>query len=213
VADARGIPFVVAAPSGAGKTTVCRALVEADPGLVFSVSHTTRPRRGPERQGWDYHFVERDEFLRLVEEGAFLEHAEYGGNLYGTTWDAIEAPLARGRDVLLEIEVQGARQVRERLPAARLVFLLPPSLAELEQRLRRRATDSEAEIGVRLAIARRELAELDRFDYALVNDDLEGVVKRLREVIEAERQGRAAAVRARFAPAALSEGVRAGLGL
>ena len=122
---ARGIPIVVAAPSGAGKTTVCRRLVEGDANLVFSVSHTTRPRRPGEREGVDYHFVPRAEFERLVAGGAFLESAEYSGNLYGTSWAAIEAPLRAGRDVLLEIEVQGARQVRARLSEAVLVFLIP----------------------------------------------------------------------------------------
>jgi len=204
---------VVAAPSGAGKTTVCRALVEADEGIVFSISHTTRPRRPRERDGVDYHYVDRDEFLRLVGEQAFLEHAEYSGNLYGTSWAAIEEPLARGLDVLLEIEVQGARQVRERLPSARLVFLLPPSLFELERRLRVRGTDVDGEIERRLVIARRELLELDRFDYAIVNDRKTRAVAELRDVLEAERRGDVAELRARHAPAALPPQVRGALDL
>jgi guanylate kinase len=204
---------VVAAPSGAGKTTVCRALVEADEGIVFSISHTTRPRRPRERDGVDYHYVDRDEFLRLVGEQAFLEHAEYSGNLYGTSWAAIEEPLARGLDVLLEIEVQGARQVRERLPSARLVFLLPPSLFELERRLRVRGTDVDGEIERRLVIARRELLELDRFDYAIVNDQKTRAVAELRDVLEAERRGDVDELRARHAPAALPAQVRGALDL
>ena len=126
-----GIPFVVAAPSGTGKTTVCLALRDRDPKLVFSVSHTTRPRRPNERDGVDYHFVSEEEFQRLVSEGAFLEWAIYNGNRYGTSWKAIQGPLAEGRDVLLEIEVQG-RQLRERLPTA------PVSAAPRSRRLQRR---------------------------------------------------------------------------
>jgi guanylate kinase len=209
----KGFPLVVAAPSGAGKTTVCRALVARDPGLVFSVSHTTRPRRAGEHDGSDYHFVSRAEFERLVGEGAFLEHAEYSGQIYGTSWAAIRAPLARGLDVLLEIEVEGARQVRERLPDARLLFLLPPSLAELERRLRARGTDPPAEVQRRLEIARREMRELDRFDYAVVNDDLERAVGVLEEVLRAERSGRSAELRARLAPERIAPELRAGLGL
>jgi guanylate kinase len=209
----RGIPIVVAAPSGAGKTTVCRRLAEGDANLVFSVSHTTRPRRPGEREGLDYHFVSRAEFERLAARGAFLEWAEYSGNLYGTSWAALEAPLAAGRDVLLEIEVQGARQVRARLPGAVLVFLIPPSLAVLEERLRSRGTDGPQEIARRLAIARGELAELDLFDYAVVNDALPDAVAALRGIVAAERAGAARALRERHAPGALAPGLRRALGL
>jgi guanylate kinase len=210
---ARGIPIVVAAPSGAGKTTVCRRLVEGDANLVFSVSHTTRPRRPGEREGVDYHFVSRAEFERLVAGGAFLESAEYSGNLYGTSWAAIEGPLRAGRDVLLEIEVQGARQVRARLSEAVLVFLIPPSLAVLEERLRSRGTDGPDEIGRRLVIARAELAALDLFDYAVVNDALEDAVARLRGIVAAERAGAPGALRAQHGPKALDPARRRALGL
>jgi len=213
VAARRGIPIVVAAPSGAGKTTVCRELVDRDPRLVFSISHTTRPRRSAESEGVDYHFVPRPEFEKLAAAGAFLEWAEYSGNLYGTSWAEVEAPLARGRDVLLEIEVQGARQVRERLPEAVLVFLIPPSLAALEERLRVRGTDVPDEIERRLAIARGELAALDLFDYAVVNDEIARAVARLREIVDAERAGRAAALRERWAPQALAPELRRALGV
>jgi guanylate kinase len=209
----RGIPIVVAAPSGAGKTTVCRGLVAGDPRLVFSVSHTTRPRRPGETDGLDYHFVPHAEFERLAAAGAFLEWAEYSGNLYGTSWAAIEAPLAEGRDVLLEIEVQGARQVRQRLPEAVLVFLIPPSLRVLEERLRTRGTDGAEEIERRLAIARRELATLDLFDYAVVNEELSRAVAELREIVAAERAGRAGPLRERHAPKALSADLRRALGV
>jgi guanylate kinase len=189
---------VVSAPSGAGKTTVCRAAVERDPEIVFSVSHTTRPRREGERDGLDYHFVSEREFRRLVEQGAFLEYAEYSGRLYGTSWAALEGPLARGCDVLLEIDTQGARQVRERLAEAPLVFLLPPSLAELEQRLRGRGTDRPEAIERRLALAGQELRAARWFDYLVVNDTLEAAVQALLCIVRAVRDGDPGSVMRRF---------------
>ena len=185
----RGRPFVIAAPSGTGKTTVCRQVVERDPGIAFSVSHTTRPRRSSERDGIDYHFVSEPEFLRMVEAGEFLEHARYSGHLYGTSRAAIEKPLAQGRDVLLEIETEGARQVRERRPDAVLVFLLPPSLGELEQRLRGRNTDDPAEVARRLEIARREFGAASLFDAFVVNDRVEVAVADVLAVVVAAREG------------------------
>jgi guanylate kinase len=196
----RGIPFVVAAPSGTGKTTVCRRVVEEEDLVDFSVSHTTRARRAGESDGLDYHFVSREEFQRMVDTGAFLEWAEYNGNLYGTSWKAIEEPLERGRDVLLEIEVQGAAQVRERRADARFVFLLPPSLAVLEQRLSARGTDDPAEVARRLALTERELAAAERFDYAVVNDDLARCVADVRAILRGEREGRSEELRRRFEP-------------
>lgn len=193
----RGIPFVVSAPSGTGKTTVCKALVASDPGLRFSVSHTTRAPRSGEIDGRDYHFVSRARFGELVAEGAFLEHADYAGNLYGTSLAAIDEPLGTGVDLLLEIEVQGARQVRARRPDARFVFLLPPSLEALEARLRGRGSDEPADIRARLELARRELGAAEIFDYNVVNDALEPCVAALREIIDAERRGDAAAARRR----------------
>jgi guanylate kinase len=184
----RGIPFVVSAPSGTGKTTVCKRLVAADPGLRFSISHTTRAPRAGEEEGRDYHFVDRARFAELVAEGAFLEHAEYAGNFYGTSFAALEAPLAAGQDLLLEIEVQGARQVRERRPDARLVFLVPPSIPDLERRLAGRGSDTADAVRARLELARRELEAKDLFDYAIVNDDLDRCVEAVRKVIETERQ-------------------------
>ncbi len=204
----RGIPFVVSAPSGTGKTTVCRALVDADPGIRFSVSHTTRRPRPGEVPGSDYHFVSPERFRALVAEGAFLEHAEYAGHLYGTSLEAIEGPLARGVDLLLEIEVQGARQVRARRADARLVFLLPPTFAELEARLRRRGSDAPAAVQARLALAREELAAADWFDYVVVNDELERCTAALQEIVEAERSGDASAARARHGRDAVLPAVR-----
>jgi guanylate kinase len=191
---------VVAAPSGTGKTTVCRRVVEEEDLVDFSVSHTTRARRAGESDGLDYHFVSREEFQRMVDTGAFLEWAEYNGNLYGTSWKAIEEPLERGRDVLLEIEVQGAAQVRERRADARFVFLLPPTLAVLEQRLRARGTDAPAEVARRLALTERELAAAERFDYAVVNDDLARCVADVRAILRGEREGRSEELRRRFEP-------------
>ncbi|MCA9503358.1 MAG: guanylate kinase [Spirochaetaceae bacterium] len=185
----RGHVFVIAAPSGTGKTTICRRILASDPRLVVSVSHTTRAPRKGERDGVDYHFVDDRSFRRLVEQQAFLEHAEYNGRQYGTSFRAIEEPLAAGRDVVLEIEVQGAAQVRERLPDACLIFLLPPNLEVLEARLRGRGTDEESVIQKRMALVDRELAAARIFDYAIVNDDLERAVADVLEVIGAVRRG------------------------
>lgn len=198
----KGHVFVVAAPSGTGKTTLCRRLLEEDAALTLSISHTTRLPRSGEVDGVAYHFVDEEAFLGVVRGDGFLEHAEYNGNLYGTSWAAIEAPLDDGRDVVLEIEVQGAEQVRERMPAATLIFLLPPSLAVLEQRLRGRQTDSDAVIARRMALVDRELAAAKHFDFAVVNDDLELAVAQVLAVIGAVRDGDGgAAVRTRHARA------------
>jgi guanylate kinase len=201
----RQIPFVVAAPSGTGKTTICHRVVEDDEGVVFSVSHTTRARREGEVDGEDYHFVSRSEFERLAGDGAFLEWALYNGNHYGTSWDSIDAPLAEGCDVLLEIEIQGARQVRERRDDACFIFLLPPSMKVLEDRLRGRDTESPEQIRGRLERAREELAAVRDFDYAVVNDDLDRCVASVMEIIRAERSGGSEELRRRFAVAAAYE--------
>jgi guanylate kinase len=206
-----GIAFVVAAPSGTGKTTVCRLVVERDGRIELSVSHTTRPRRPGERDGVAYHFVSREAFQEMVEAKAFLEWAEYHGNRYGTSWAALEGPLARGRDVLLEIEVQGARQVRERLPTARLIFLVPPSFEVLEARLRARGTEPEEAVAERLRLAKLELAAADGlFHFAVVNDDLEACVANVCEILRAEREGRGRELRERFHPGRVLEALRAG---
>ena len=197
-----GIPFVLAAPSGTGKTTVCQAALARDSNLDFSISHTTRAPRKGEENGRDYHFVSPAEFRRLVEEGAFVEHAEYNAENYGTSHEALRVPLIdRGRDVLLEIEVQGAAQVRERRPDARFIFLLPPSMTELERRLRSRGTDGADAIDRRLAMADRELEAIRFFDYAVVNEVLDEAVSAVLEIIEAERGAEPAAlerIRARY---------------
>ena len=195
-----GFPVVVAAPSGTGKTTVCREVVARDPQIEFSISHTTRAQRPRERTGVDYHFVPTREFQRLIDTGAFLEWAVYNGNRYGTSWAAIDAPLSAGRDVLLEIEVQGARQVRAKRADARFIFLVPPSFATLRERLERRAEDSAGEIAARLELARQELAEGAHFDYAVENDELESCVGEVLEILAAERAGDTARLRELHAP-------------
>ena len=205
---ARGTPFVVAAPSGTGKTTVCLALRQRDPNLLLSVSHTTRKPRSGERQGVDYHFVGDDEFRRLIDAGAFLEWALYNGNRYGTSWKAIEGPLAQGLDVLLEIEVQGARQVRARLSDARLIFLLPPSMRVLTSRLAGRATDTAEQVAARLHTARSELAVVEEFDYAVVNDELERCVASVQEIIAGERAGATSELRRRFTTVKAADALR-----
>ncbi len=200
---ARGHVFVIAAPSGTGKTTLCRRILELDPELRLSTSHTTRRPRAGEQDGVHYHFVSESTFRELVRAGRFLEHAEYGGNVYGTSWQAIEGPLAAGRDVVLEIEVQGAAQVKQRIAEACLIFLLPPSLAVLEERLRGRGTDDEAVIQRRMALSDRELAAADLFDFAVVNDDLERAVADVLLVIRAVRAGREDEIRPRLGRAAV----------
>jgi guanylate kinase len=197
-----GIPFVVAAPSGTGKTTVCRAALERDDQLDFSVSHTTRPPREGERDGVDYHFVSAARFREMVEAGAFLEHAMYNAQNYGTSAEALaEALREKGHDVLLEIEVQGAEQVRSGSTDARFIFLLPPSMKVLEARLRGRGTDSDEAIDRRLAVADRELEAIRFFDYAVVNDELEQAIAAVLEIVAAERSGSPEAlesIRARY---------------
>jgi guanylate kinase len=192
----RGIPFVVSAPSGTGKTTVCRRLVECDPNIRFSVSHTTRQQRPGEVEGQHYHFVTRVEFEHMAAAGAFVEHAEYAGNLYGTSVAALDPPLEDGCDLLLEVDVQGALQLRERRRDARFVFLLPPSLPELERRLRDGGADAPEVVAERLALVRRELEAVHAFDYAVVNQEIERSVATLLAIVAAERSGDVAELRA-----------------
>ena len=187
----RGHLYVIAAPSGAGKTSLLHALMQHRPGLSFSVSCTTRAPRPHERDGQDYHFVSRAEFERLVAAGEFIEHADVFGNLYGTRRAVVESVLTGGRDLLLEIDWQGARQVRERLPEAIQIFILPPSRAELEKRLRSRATDSPAAIARRLAESVIEMSHWREFDYVVVNGDFEQALAELESIFE----GRGAACR------------------
>ncbi len=179
--------YIVTAPSGAGKTTLVRRLLENDPGVRVSVSHTTRAPRAGERDGCEYHFIGVQEFLDKVGSGGFLEWAQVHGNYYGTSTSGIEATLHAGQDVLLEIDWQGAQQVRRVFPEAIGIFILPPSLDELERRLRARATDSDETIARRVAAAREEMRHVDEFDYVIINDDLQRALHDLLAVVQVAR--------------------------
>ena len=182
-----GTLFVVSAPSGAGKTTLVHRLIESDPLLRLSVSYTTRAPRPGEQNGVHYHFVSPAQFRTMVENGAFLEWAEVHGNYYGTARVWVEAELTAGRNVLLEIDWQGARQIKARFPACVTIFILPPSFAELEARLRKRASDSDAVIAKRLANAHEELRHVHEFEYVIINDRLDVATQELIAVVTAER--------------------------
>lgn len=179
--------FVIAAPSGAGKTSLVRALVEVDAGLQVSVSHTTRPPRPGEVDGEHYHFTTPAHFRELIAQERLLEHAEVHGNYYGSARDQLEAAFAAGRDVILEIDWQGARQIRERFPACVGIFILPPSRDALLERLRNRGQDSDAVIARRIANARGEMAHATEFNYLVVNDRFEDALADLRAIIRAVR--------------------------
>lgn len=182
-----GSLYVVAAPSGAGKTTLVRGLLAADPAVGLSVSTTTRAPRPGEVDGRDYRFTDVDTFKAMVERGEFLEWAEVHGNYYGTSKSWIQAELAAGRDVLLEIDWQGARQVRNLFPQAVGIFILPPSLEELERRLRGRRTDSDEVIARRLAAAQAEMRHVGEFDYAIINKELQRASEELLLIVRASR--------------------------
>ncbi len=177
--------FVISAPSGAGKTSLVRSLLATRPNLVASVSHTTRKPRPLELEGRDYYFVTPERFRQLVDEGAFLEHATVFGNEYGTGRAQIEDKLAAGKHVLLEIDWQGARQVRRARPDCTSIFILPPSRATLEQRLRERRTDNPETIARRLADAATDISHYDEFEYAVVNDQFEHAARELGAILDA----------------------------
>ena len=180
----RGHLFVVAAPSGAGKTSLLQALMRRRPTLAFSVSCTTRAPRPHEQDGREYHFITRPEFERLIASGEFIEHADVFGNLYGTRKSAVETALREGRDLILEIDWQGARQVRAQLPEAVQVFILPPSRVELEARLRKRATDSAEAIARRLAESVEEMSHWRDFDYIVVNRNFDQALAELEAIFD-----------------------------
>jgi len=194
----RAFPIVIAAPSGAGKTSLAQELVRRNEDVVFSISATTRRLRAGERDGVDYHFVEEAEFTRLADGGELVEWAVVHGCRYGTLRREVTDALARGQTVVLDIDVQGARQVRQRLPEAVLVFVLPPSGVELIRRLESRATESVAQRVSRLGAAAGELSALEEFDYVVVNDDFETAVAALEAILTAEscRVSRHTALRA-----------------
>jgi len=183
----RGIALVVSAPSGAGKTTLCREVRSLLPDLAYSVSYTTRTPRPGEAEGKDFHFVSEAVFNAMRDRGEFAEWAVVHGNLYGTATGPLERALAAGLDILLDIDTQGARQLRARYPEAVTIFVVAPSLAELEQRLRERQSDPPQEIARRLRRAREEMNTWREYDYLIVNRDLKDAVDQLATVIQAER--------------------------
>jgi guanylate kinase len=183
----RGLLFIVSAPSGTGKTTLVERLVQVVPRLRMSRSYTSRAARAGEQDGVDYHFISRERFEAMIAQHAFLEWADVFGNYYGTSAGDTEAVLAAGEDVVLVIDVQGARQVRGRGIETLGVFVLPPSAAVLETRLRGRSKDTEEQILRRLDVARTEVGEFAQYEYVVVNDDLDGAVNRMRAIVMAER--------------------------
>jgi guanylate kinase len=180
----RGRLYVVSAPSGAGKTSLVKALMEREPRIRFSVSYTTRAPRPKEIPGRDYHFVTAERFAEMAEREEFLEHAKVFDNCYGTALHTVEEALANGEQLLLEIDWQGARQVRARLPEACSIFILPPSRSALEQRLKDRSTDSEAVIRRRLQDAAEDIGHWTEFDYVVINDRFEQALGDLQAIVE-----------------------------
>ena len=184
---AKGNLFVVTAPSGAGKTTLVAALLAADSQVQLSISFTTRPPRAGEVNGKDYHFVDRAEFERMIAAGELLEFAEVYGNYYGTSQVWINQVMENGRDILLEIDWQGAQQVRRIFPNAIGIFILPPCIDTLENRLRGRGKDSEEVIARRMAVAKEEVNHVDEFDYVIVNEHIDDAVRDIVAVVRAQR--------------------------
>ena len=185
--EVRGQLFIISAPSGTGKTTLAERLVQVVPDLALSRSFTSRPPRAGELDGVDYNFISRERFESMIAGGEFLEYADVFGNLYGTSAATTEQALAHGQDLVLVIDVQGAQQVRSQTDGSVGIFVLPPSFPVLEERLRGRSKDTEAQMQRRLAVARSEVSAVNDYDYAVVNDDVESAVGRLRSIIEAER--------------------------
>ena len=188
----RGTLFIVAAPSGAGKSSLVNAVLAKEPGIALSISFTSRAPRPGERHAQHYHFVSKEEFVAMVANGDFFEHAQVHGDYKGTARQSVEPQLAAGKDVLLEIDWQGARQVREKMPDCLSVFILPPSKDALETRMRNRGQDSEETIARRLAAAREEMSHYDEFDYVIVNEHFDAAAAELRAIFVAQRLKRAA---------------------
>jgi len=182
-----GLLLVLSGPSGAGKSTICRELSLKCPGLKISTSMTTRPPRHGEREGDNYFFVTSEEFNRRINEGYFLEWAKIYGHYYGTPSDKVEESLNAYRDVLLEIDVQGALQVRHKFPAAVLIFVAPPSLAELQDRIVNRGTEEQSIIEERLEVARKELGAYRSYDYMVINDNVHHATNKVMSIVNAER--------------------------
>lgn len=185
-----GILFIISAPSGAGKTTLCQALLHHFPDLLYSVSHTTRPPRPGETPGIDYHFISREEFLQLMDSGNWAEWAEVHGNFYGTSAAFLNEGLAAGKNILLDIDVQGMQKIIRRYPSSITVFIRPPSLDTLRQRLESRGADSPDVIETRMINAKNEMAEAHRYRHIIVNDDLETATQQLIQLIGGYRRNR-----------------------
>lgn len=183
----KGTLFVVSAPSGAGKTSLVKALVDTNPGLDVSVSHTTRPQRPGEVNGVNYHFTSKEQFGEMLNNSAFLESAEVFGNLYGTSKDSVQQQLNSGKDVILEIDWQGAEQIRRQMPEAVSIFILPPSEAVLRERLVGRGQDSEQVIQSRMDQATEQISHHVEFDYLIINDDFNTALEELRTLINSQR--------------------------
>ncbi|MEK6778139.1 MAG: guanylate kinase [Candidatus Deferrimicrobiota bacterium] len=183
----QGDVFVISAPSGSGKTTICRRLLDQVEGLELSVSYTTRPKKPGEADGKDYYFTDGENFDKMIKEKDFLEYAVVYGNRYGTSREVVRSIVSRGSDAVLEIDVQGGRKVKESLPETVLVGIFPPDWATLEQRLSGRGRDSRREMETRLEAAGREMKELLSYDYLVVNDDLEKAVTRVEWIVRAHR--------------------------
>jgi guanylate kinase len=182
--------FIISAPSGSGKSTLVSRLMELDPNLIFSVSYTTRAPRGTEVNGQQYHFVTREDFEQMIARGEFIEYAEVFGNYYGTHRGVLERGEQEGKDVVLDIDVQGARQLREKIPEAVSIFILAPSRDELAKRLRARSEDSAEVIARRLAAAAHEIRDYRLYDYVLVNESVDAASDLLYSIVKAERQRR-----------------------
>ena len=183
----RGTLYIVAAPSGAGKSSLVNAVLARETGIALSISFTSRAARPGERHAQHYHFVDKAEFERMIAAGDFFEHALVHGDYKGTARQSVEPQLAAGKDVLLEIDWQGARQVREKMPDAISVFILPPSLDALQTRMRNRGQDSEETIARRLAAAREEMSHYDEFDFVIVNEHFDAAAAELRSIFVAQR--------------------------
>jgi guanylate kinase len=179
--------FIISAPSGSGKSTLVNELLKSVSGLEFSISYTTRSPRGSETNGRQYFFVTRGQFKKMAEQDAFLEHAEFDGNCYGTARRFLQEAEQNGRDLLLDIDVQGAEQIQRKLPDATSIFILPPNRKTLEERLRKRSEDEEDVIQRRLLTASREIENYERYNYILVNDRLEDSIELLQGIVRGER--------------------------
>jgi guanylate kinase len=184
----RGLLVVISGPSGVGKDTLIKRLLELDRNVRYSVSCTTRPPRPNEKDGVDYTFVTREQFQKLIEQGAFLEWADYNGNLYGTLADRVERARSDGHDIVLKIEVKGAEQVRERVPDGIFIFVVPPSVDELVRRQERRNTETSSDMNARREIATREMEYSRRYDHIVVNDELEHCVAQILAIIQSARE-------------------------